>query len=709
MLGRDFIDRVKTIVFSMLKGRYEDLTSDVLEEEPYIEFVKLEAPKTAKQGEFFLMNAYFKPQRRIDRNYKLFVHLYTGIGKGWINADRFPLPASSEWKPGEITKIGPMQIFVDEDAPLGMYSIEMGLFYEKKKSDGSEGYARLPYTNKNAHSVGTIKVLKGKKVSIEDKMKEIYALAMQKQGDRDYYVSVEKPINKIFREITNFSSDMQSEVSIQAARNEYESFQLVLMPVKADLKNVSVMNLPLRQINGNGIIGAENLHVNPVGYVKTENVADYPVEHVGWWPDPLLDSKAVNVAVGEVQPLWFTLYIPEDTQPGDYEGSIELKPEGAQPTKIALKLKVYNFTLPTRPHLKTAFDLYDIYIKKFYSSKNEYNRQMERVYYDDMLRHHISPIYIYGELPQQVDNTGSLYLNFDEYDESMMFCLEKGLSAFSIVREWGGENDNKWGQDEEVRGVLLSYADYLKMRKLFDMAYIYVFDEPGQENAEKIRHITKLIHSVHPDLKTLVTVGPGELWGDDIDIWCPQLINFREDVAEKERLKGKDVWWYVSGLRTGTPAFNIDQPAIDHRILFWMNWKYKVTGVLYWCINYWQKNPWETAQTWPNQNGNGCLLYPGDRGPVDTIRIEAIRDGIEDYEYMYILNDLTQQLKAQDPDNALIKEAERLLAVDESIVKTVYDYTKDGELLLKERERIAEMIEGMDSRLRGNDNKVAEP
>jgi len=58
------------------------------------------------------MNAYFKPMRRVDANYKLFIHLYTGIRKGWINADRFPIPASNEWQPNEITKIGPIQIFI---------------------------------------------------------------------------------------------------------------------------------------------------------------------------------------------------------------------------------------------------------------------------------------------------------------------------------------------------------------------------------------------------------------------------------------------------------------------------------------------------------------------------------------------------------------------------------------------------------------------
>ncbi|MEJ7677177.1 MAG: DUF4091 domain-containing protein [Segetibacter sp.] len=50
-------------------------------------------------------------------------------------------------------------------------------------------------------------------------------------------------------------------------------------------------------------------------------------------------------------------------------------------------------------------------------------------------------------------------------------------------------------------------------------------------------------------------------------------------------------------------------------------------------------------------NGEGSLVYPGDftkeytkqpnvDGPVSSIRFELLREGIEDYEYLWMLKDL---------------------------------------------------------------------
>ncbi|MFC1646263.1 glycoside hydrolase domain-containing protein, partial [Candidatus Omnitrophota bacterium] len=178
-----------------------------------------------------------------------------------------------------------------------------------------------------------------------------------------------------------------------------------------------------------------------------------------------------------------------------------------------------------------------------------------------------------------------------------------------------------------------------------------------------------------------------------IDIWCPHVADFSEDKAEREKLKGKEVWWYVSSQRAGIPGFNIDISVVDNRILFWMNWKYKIAGVLYWCVNRWPHNPWDDAMIYRNQNGNGSLLYPGKNGPVDSIRLEAIRDGIEDYEYFYLLNGYKEVLKEKNARSPHIKAIEKLLAIEEDIILSPSSYTQDQTKLLKKREEVARKIE----------------
>lgn len=60
-------------------------------------------------------------------------------------------------------------------------------------------------------------------------------------------------------------------------------------------------------------------------------------------------------------------------------------------------------------------------------------------------------------------------------------------------------------------------------------------------------------------------------------------------------------------------------------------------------MNWWGEkdgtplNPWDDMATVkfinPNLYGDGSLLYNGTDGPVSSLRLETIRDGIDDFEY----------------------------------------------------------------------------
>ncbi|NLY01731.1 MAG: DUF4091 domain-containing protein, partial [Rhodopirellula sp.] len=80
-----------------------------------------------------------------------------------------------------------------------------------------------------------------------------------------------------------------------------------------------------------------------------------------------------------------------------------------------------------------------------------------------------------------------------------------------------------------------------------------------------------------------------------------------------------------------------------------------------------------------NMTGDGCLTYPTPAGPVSSIRLENIRDGLEDYDYLALLAD------AQGQDAAK-KFVGRL-------VKSMTDFTHDPAALAAVRDEIADQIE----------------
>ena len=100
-----------------------------------------------------------------------------------------------------------------------------------------------------------------------------------------------------------------------------------------------------------------------------------------------------------------------------------------------------------------------------------------------------------------------------------------------------------------------------------------------------------------------------------------------------------------------------------------------------------------------DQNGNGSLFYPGPEGPVASIRLEVLRDGIEDYEYLARLRQLVTQvttdetLMANEATRALIAQAEQLLAIDPQLVESMQTYNRDPKILEQHRAAIAELIE----------------
>ena len=65
-------------------------------------------------------------------------------------------------------------------------------------------------------------------------------------------------------------------------------------------------------------------------------------------------------------------------------------------------------------------------------------------------------------------------------------------------------------------------------------------------------------------------------------------------------------------------------------------------------------------------NGDGFLAYPGapigHDGPVSSVRLEQAREGCEDYEYLYLLRDLTAKARAAGKDTAAGEKALSLAA-----------------------------------------------
>ena len=277
---------------------------------------------------------------------------------------------------------------------------------------------------------------------------------------------------------------------------------------------------------------------------------------------------------------------------------------------------------------------------------------------------------------------------------------------------------------------------HLIEKEWIDKAYIYWFDEPGKHDYEFVAGGTAKIEQHAPKIQRFITLmldNDGFMKTLDekntsINIWCPVSNSFREDLAKQRMARGERFWWYVcTGPKAPYCTLFIDHPATELRVWHWQAWQRNIAGGLIWESTYWNsdtafpnsfQNPYEDPMGYTSGystpigmkrhwgNGDGRFMYPPlsaavpgrndglpifDK-PVSSIRWEMIREGIEDYEMLYMLRELLQQ-KGDRLSGADRKSAMELLSVPESITKSMTEFTIDPRPIFQRRTAIAEMIE----------------
>ena len=157
------------------------------------------------------------------------------------------------------------------------------------------------------------------------------------------------------------------------------------------------------------------------------------------------------------------------------------------------------------------------------------------------------------------------------------------------------------------------------------------------------------------------------------------------------------MWTYIS-LQPYAPYPNwrLDNDLMEARTIFWQVYHQEFDGFLYWSLIRadrrdnqklidpadgpfleWNITTPQDKHAW--LHGDGRLLYAGQDGPIGSIRLDNIRDGIEDYEYLWLLAE-----KTGDPDTSR--------AACEQIARSLKEFTRDPAVLYRHRAGIARQL-----------------
>jgi len=384
------------------------------------------------------------------------------------------------------------------------------------------------------------------------------------------------------------------------------------------------------------------------------------------------------VAPGQNAVIYVELSVPRTVPAGTYTSSVSIGPPEGTLATISLTAIVWDFTIPLAPSLHSGFQDYDSERLSGPSASYRYSQNSPEhlsvaVAMDEQLIAHRLmpeiPIYSYFH----VDNDGHIVNTAEQDDELYRILSRPDRSDFKL---YFGEHEPFFDQLGENRQKAITFlreaCRWFEKRGLLGKVWLRPQDEP--ETASdflKAQAYADLIHEADPRFKVAIT---GDFAQSGLDRYLYGhldmfVMNFKsfDPIKQVERQKrGEHFWTYtalIQNVENPSPFWMIEFPLLNLRIIPWINYRYGVEGLLYWTTSYWNEiharggSPWTDPCSVKERilcyNGDGVLVYPGKEvnyivprgafgslsqaavyGPVPSLRLKALRDGMEDYELL---------------------------------------------------------------------------
>ena len=315
-----------------------------------------------------------------------------------------------------------------------------------------------------------------------------------------------------------------------------------------------------------------------------------------------------------------------------------------------------------------------------------------------------------------------------------------GIGSVNFANSWPGEIGGfRQGMPEYellMKDCLTQLHDGLEKSGMLEHALVFWGDEPTPPAYPVLEDTHRLIKKYAPGIRTFMTeiitwrehrYDTMDISGNT-DISCVSWECFENhDVIKKYQQRPEQEPWNYLCATTKYPYFTdfIDHNAIDMRFWLWASYMYQFKGILIWSSTCWNsghqycggqlQNPWTDPYCFATSDqlvqrllavGDGILFYPHNRHPnedketaytgypIPCIRLETMRDGIEDYEYLTMLEDAIPRMSATDAArarNLLVLPPE--VFKDDNLEQTESYFIQDPQFLFERREQIARLIE----------------
>lgn len=542
-----------------------------------------------------------------------------------------------------------------------------------------------------------------------------------------------------------------AELVYEMAKNEYENAQIILT-AETDIRSFTATVSDLAGPGGARIPSTDiTVYKQRYTHVKV-NMTDARPFKPGWYPDALVPMDAAyekgenTVSAGENQGIWVTVKTTKDTAPGTYTGALTVTVDG-KANSVPVTAEVWDFTVPDEVHTQTCFHYFSDFTvageldnseemwAKYVNAMAEYRVSISDVPYYDFYdvegwaqvakEYAAKPGYAGFKLPYRpIVRTVELIdpinpalptrlvpdVDYDLLERQLLELAEVSTPENPVLKKafmyFSYSLDEAWmtGGEENVR-----YINTMVHRKLIEVAD-KIEAEHGTgywaEHGIERDDIVKMQNlNTDPYLDSIAGFVP---------TYVPTVDNFntadqREKYKREEEgeISSGTTWWYhCVDPKAPYPTYHTDDYLASARTISWMQYEYGIDGMLYWGTQSYPNattsypvpmDIWDDATKLTLRaadNGDGYLFYPGLEygvdGPLPSIRLQAIRDGLEDYEYLWLFE---RELEEANETYGTDYTADEVL---EKIFRTVYTgviSVTDADVIQSARRSIAEMLQ----------------
>ncbi|MBQ7603462.1 MAG: DUF4091 domain-containing protein [Clostridia bacterium] len=462
-----------------------------------------------------------------------------------------------------------------------------------------------------------------------------------------------------------FTEGSSGSVTIDMAKNEIEGFQY-LVTSDRDVSGLRCDLPALTDGNGNSLEGEVNVvwytYVKKTGAGYSKGL--YPVAMLPM--DDEFQGGSFDVAGNTCRTIYVKFRTTAETVPGTYTGKLALSRDGETLLTGDVTVRVRNVYYDEKTECLSLFgfghdtgDSNPALPKPpetapkigRQSDTGEFDEELTMKYADFMLENRMCPttLPIKDELLNSDFELVKKYMDNDRYNSvqinSLPWTYPDKERSDNLRAQYKIASENGW----------------------VGKCYFGSYDEPLEEShMQALFANVRRVMACFPTTNFLDAFGPDipsggrnivERMSDYSTVYCPNTVHFngaiRDSMLKLKAERGDTLFWYVCSVQTyDTTDLLPSTPGTDKRMLFWQQYQQNVDGFLYWRVTFWHfvSDVWaenyveDSIEKYSLHVGlptdpptdDGVLIYwhPITKDPVTTLGLEAVRDGIEDFQLL---------------------------------------------------------------------------